>query len=741
MGVSEPFESVEDDCAGLFDGKWGAVRNEHLLGITAGEEFRCQVRLTPVGEGVQEPDNVWVHEVSGDAYFTMKHLERPRIHQFVGQQLLHRDNPAGSLVPGLVDHPHAALANLFQEQVSTRALSHFLRGPSTLFAKVSGGVACIFRRVPWQKTLFKDLMAICTGPDRALGDRFRGRSVILGQGFLSGCPRLLIASTLAPGENTKRPFVFAATLRRPHPCVTPRVPRGAGAADEVGGPKLIRGFALQLGHFPAAFYALVDGGILRPFFRQIYAQAGAAGLDQIARGHGLLVSDVPTLVEIVQIGVIGAAEVDQKAVGGSDEKHEMPAGEAQVIGGNLQMRLALQWAKSLEHPGRSRLQTIVATGIGLPLIQLISEPVAAAAYYAHRYQQDHAGAPLVGNVPICDMGGGTFDVTLCRIEPGKIEELHNDGNGRVELGKAGVRFDRRLIQQGLKRKGQELDDNSPDFHELYIKLQDFKVNNHRHITEHLINAIEDEDLWDKVILRAGRLTFSYRDIQAAFQEIGDGITEVLGRFKAVINDKGYPVNMVFFVGGFSEFYLVRERIKQEVLNLTEDSPRLIEELNQENVRYAISCGAALVANELIAVEEKFEHTIGVVGYVLKTIGDGMEMLKETQFLPVIKGGGRLSDYQDVHWADKEIKMHEESPEVLIYLDPESKNRVIRVDPSKLASIKLPNFGLAANQWRVGMRINRSKVVYLVFEDARGNRVECELGDIVRQVFCGIEIVD
>ena len=36
------------------------------------------------------------------------------------------------------------------------------------------------------------------------------------------------------------------------------------------------------------------------------------------------------------------------------------------------------WAKEMDHAGRSRLQSVLTEEMGLPLIQLISEPVAAA---------------------------------------------------------------------------------------------------------------------------------------------------------------------------------------------------------------------------------------------------------------------------------------------------------------------------------------------------------------------------
>lgn len=397
------------------------------------------------------------------------------------------------------------------------------------------------------------------------------------------------------------------------------------------------------------------------------------------------------------------------------------------------------WAKSMDHAGRSRLQAIVADNMNLPLIQLVSEPVAAAAYYAYKHQQDRSEI-FQGNILICDMGGGTFDVTLCRVEPGKVEELYNDGNGRIGLGKAGVCFDRRLILGGRKEKEKSIDENGSDFFELYNKLQDFKINNHEKITKNLIIAIEDPDLRNKMIIRAGRTGFDFVAIQKAFEETEHGIIDVLQRFKSAIDEKRYSIDATFFVGGFAQFYLVREAIKK-FWDIDQNDPRFIERINKEISRYAISYGAALVANGIMSVEEKYEHTVGIEGYVLaKVEGTDEEYTKETLKLPIIKGGRKLSEYENVQFAEYPIRAYNEKPKVVIFIDPESKNRIIKQELPGSLNIKVPNASIPGNRWKVGMRINKSKVVYLTFEDTQGKRAEYELGDILREMFGGLEIV-
>jgi len=392
------------------------------------------------------------------------------------------------------------------------------------------------------------------------------------------------------------------------------------------------------------------------------------------------------------------------------------------------------WAKAIDHSGRSRLQDTIVDNLKLPLIQLISEPVAAAAYYAYKLQQEHSKS-FRGNLLVCDMGGGTFDITLCRVTSGNVEELYNDGNGKTALGKAGVFFDRKLILEKIK----EIQENDSKFYEAYNRLQDFKINQHVNITKSIITAIEDPDQRNKPILKLGAIRFDFQDINTAFEEVEAGVNEVLQRFKSSIDEKGYAVDAIFFVGGFAQFYLVREVIKK-FWDIGQNDPRFIEKVNREIARYAIAYGAALVANDVISVEERYEHTVGIEGFRLEKKKERKVYEQVRELVPIIRGGRKLSEYEKIHFAANPIKVYDEKPEVHIYVDKESKGKpVVRKLPETIG-ISLPNVDMPGNQWKVGMRINKSKIAYLVFKDLQGETVEYELGDILRQTFSGLEIL-
>ncbi len=393
------------------------------------------------------------------------------------------------------------------------------------------------------------------------------------------------------------------------------------------------------------------------------------------------------------------------------------------------------WAKDPGHIGRSALQTIVRERLKLNLIQLISEPVAAAAYFAHQHRANHK-QDFTGNVLICDMGDGTFDVTLCRILPGKIEELFNDGNGKIDMGKAGVRFDTRLLTSA------GLTENTPEFYEAYKLLQEHKTHNHSKITQSLITAIENPETCGEInILIAGRAyKFNYHHIIDAFEDIQQGIEKVLQRVQAGINSMGASVDQVFFVGGFSQFYLVRDAIKTCLgIGGQRGDIRLIRDVNNEISRYAIAFGAALIANDRITVEERFEHTIGVCGVRHEEQAEGIYIQEET-LIPILKGGKKLSEYEQTVFAEKQVRTFQKNPEISVFVDLSSRNRSII---SRLPDqIELPNAHIPENRWKLGMRIDKSKVVYLIFRDVMyQGETEYELGDIIRRMFSGLVVED
>jgi molecular chaperone DnaK len=85
------------------------------------------------------------------------------------------------------------------------------------------------------------------------------------------------------------------------------------------------------------------------------------------------------------------------------------------------------------------------TAIGLNVIGIVNEPVAAALYYA-------TTQPVSGRVLVYDLGGGTFDVTLMDVRGTQMEIICSQGDHAL----GGLDFDQKLLEilENLYREKQ-----------------------------------------------------------------------------------------------------------------------------------------------------------------------------------------------------------------------------------------------------------------------------------------------
>ena len=88
-------------------------------------------------------------------------------------------------------------------------------------------------------------------------------------------------------------------------------------------------------------------------------------------------------------------------------------------------------------PNEAREETLnAAKEAGLNISNIINEPTAAAMYYANT-----SGESLTGHYCIFDLGGGTFDVSIIKINNNDIEVLSTEGVAQL----GGTDFDNELV--------------------------------------------------------------------------------------------------------------------------------------------------------------------------------------------------------------------------------------------------------------------------------------------------------
>lgn len=411
---------------------------------------------------------------------------------------------------------------------------------------------------------------------------------------------------------------------------------------------------------------------------------------------------------------------------------------------NLVVSVPEIWQRDIYNLGRERLQKIIKENLGLgeKLIQLVSEPVAAAAYYAwetQRNSQQNHTEKFTGNLLVCDMGGGTFDVSICRIYGDKkVEVLYFDGAGNQGLNSAGVAFDTHCVQTAyLKKHHHTLPENDPEFRRLLREFETIKIGSHVKITRQLINYFKEPDIYaDKnLYVFSGGYNVTIAEVVEAFTSISQGIKKVMLGVKNWLEVNNQTFARLFLVGGFSQFYLVQKAIT-DALEINENDCRFDRSFNIANSAYAISYGACLIANGLVEPTEKYLHTLGI--FIHQEVqnfsirGVGSEFAEK--YITLIQGGLSLDKLNQAVFYNEPVIAWQESFPVPIWIEPNSQGK--RYRPDLQIMIQLPNYSQSA-KYLVGMRVNNSQIAYLIIEEIDSKiRVEYELGNIITQLFPG-----
>jgi molecular chaperone DnaK len=104
---------------------------------------------------------------------------------------------------------------------------------------------------------------------------------------------------------------------------------------------------------------------------------------------------------------------------------------------------------------------------GVKVMKIINEPTAAAISYGYNRESKKT-------VMVYDLGGGTFDVTIVRVEKGNIKVLGTDGNhilGGKDWDAAIVKF---VCEQFLEDYGVDPRDDEPTKNELIVAAENYK---------------------------------------------------------------------------------------------------------------------------------------------------------------------------------------------------------------------------------------------------------------------------
>ena len=105
---------------------------------------------------------------------------------------------------------------------------------------------------------------------------------------------------------------------------------------------------------------------------------------------------------------------------------------------------------------------------GLNVLEIISEPIAAALFYGCAKEQDEK------TILVYDLGDETFDVTIIRISSNKIEIICSDGDHDLGGKKWNDILIRYLVDQFIKKTGHDVEFDEYAVQDLRLKAEKIK---------------------------------------------------------------------------------------------------------------------------------------------------------------------------------------------------------------------------------------------------------------------------
>ena len=187
---------------------------------------------------------------------------------------------------------------------------------------------------------------------------------------------------------------------------------------------------------------------------------------------------------------------------------------------------------------------------GLEVARIINEPTAAALVYE---AAQHQGKRIL----VYDLGGGTFDVSVVRIEQGVVEVISSHGNNHL----GGDDFDHKIVEHVLEhlklKHGVDVADRSQAMARILRSAEDAK----KQLSDHPYARIAEEYLAEHrgqpVNLDLELSREEYEDMIAPF------IEETLGAIHIALESAGLTssqVDEILLVGGATRTPLIRRRL-------------------------------------------------------------------------------------------------------------------------------------------------------------------------------------
>lgn len=246
---------------------------------------------------------------------------------------------------------------------------------------------------------------------------------------------------------------------------------------------------------------------------------------------------------------------------------------------------------------------------GLEVLRIINEPTAAALAYGLHTKSG-------GNILVFDLGGGTFDVSLLKIEDGIFRVLATAGDTHLGGEDFDIALAEHLAREQTKKLGKDLfTDNVSNMRKLRHACEQAK----RRLSKQQNTEIEIYIDGEELLIPVSRKTFNKLN-EGTFQRCLKAVKQVLADAKV----KKHDVSDIVLVGGSTRVPRV-----QEILSDYFDGKALCAEVNPDE---AVAFGASVQAAILGGVQDPTCRALLLVDVIPISLGVGCE---GNQFAPVV----------------------------------------------------------------------------------------------------------
>lgn len=384
------------------------------------------------------------------------------------------------------------------------------------------------------------------------------------------------------------------------------------------------------------------------------------------------------------------------------------------------------------YKSRSKLKKIVHS-LGLPLKKLVSEPVAAGAYFLYNYEKAQH-KKFDGHVLVFDYGGGTLDISLLRTQNNRIKVLERTGLGedKTFTGNAGVAFDERVIATMCDENKAKLGKN---YRALLNDFEQKKIQTSSQHERFILNYMQDkknrrilkltcmadnDDFLGMFDITASNLVNAFKDLD---RDIKTTLKELSQSFlKHNVDSTNSDKFRVVMVGGFSNFYLSKRSVK-EFFHADDDDRRFQTHFKADDIALAISKGAALIAEDVINIEGTYPLSLELV---VKLINEKGFVTEET--ISIFKKGETVKTHS-VEYINRRIS---QAGNLILSFDNGKKGCNFKLKFNKDTQELFPNFNRPNNRWQIGFSIDDSSFVYVHIRDKYNTERKTEIGDILEE---------